>query len=173
MSEKVVNDINSNGSELDKNCTDEVVSGPDIVPSNAQSDNVNAENNSQTDHNLANTRELSPLKTDGQISETEKLLKTELIKIKAEYEACLERENELSTKLHKIDFQTVKVAELEILNEELREQLNESLKECGSLKQELQKYVSELCYKISDQTLNVAIKISQDCSHIVDIVVKF
>ena len=143
MSEKVINDINSNGSETHKNCTDEVDSCSD-VKGNDQSesdinDDINTENNGQTEHNLANNQECSTLKTEGQISETEQLLKTELIKIKTEYEACLERENELSTKLQKIDFQTVKVAELEILNEELREQLNESLKECGSLRQDLEK----------------------------------
>ena len=143
MSEQVINDINSNGTELHKNCTDQVDSGSDIEANNAQTDDVNTENNGPTDHNLANTQELLPLKKENQISETERLLKTELIKIKAEYETCLERENELSTKLHKIDFQTVKVAELEILNEELREQLNESLKECGSLRQELENVVRE------------------------------
>lgn len=139
MSETVINDINSNGSELHKNCTDETGSCSDIGATE-QSDDINAENNGQTEHdNMANSQEIPSLKTENQTSETEQELKTQLIKIKTEYRACLERESELSTKLQKIDFQTVKVAELEILNEELREQLNESLKECGSLKQDLEK----------------------------------
>ena len=141
MSEKVINDINSNGSELRKNCTNELDSCPD-VSLNEQNDGINTECDGQTEHNNEpNAQEIPALKTEGECSEIEQLLKTELIKITAEYEACLERENELTTKLQKIDFQTVKVAELEILNEELREQLNESLKECGSLKQDLEKYV--------------------------------
>ncbi|CAB4008727.1 Hypothetical predicted protein [Paramuricea clavata] len=146
MSETVRNDINSNGSELHKNCTDETGSCSDIR-ANEQSDDINAENNGQTEHdNMANSQEneeIPSLKTEKQTSETEQELKTELIKIKTEYKACLERESELSTKLQKIDFQTVKVAELEILNEELREQLNESLKECGSLKQDLENVIQE------------------------------
>jgi hypothetical protein len=142
MSETVRNDLNSNGSELHKNCTNETGSCSDIR-ANEQSDDINAENNGQTEHdNMANSQEneeIPSLKTEKQTVETEQELKTELVKIKTEYKACLERESELSTKLQKIDFQTVKVAELEILNEELREQLNESLKECGSLKQDLEK----------------------------------
>ena len=96
--------------------------------------------NDQTDHSsLSNCHEVTSLKTEEQTSEKEHKLKTELMRVKAELKASLDRESELSTKLQKVDFQTVKVAELEILNEELREQLNDSLKECGCLKQDLEK----------------------------------
>ncbi len=69
MSEKVINDINSNGSETHKNCTDEVDSCSD-AKGNDQSeldinDDINTENNGQTEHNLANNQECSTLKDRG------------------------------------------------------------------------------------------------------------
>ena len=144
MSEKVSNDVNGNGSDLRKNCTNELDSCPD-VNLNDQNDDINTECDGQTErNNYPSVQEMPAVETDIETSEVEQLLKTELIKITDEYEACVERENELRAKLQKIDFQTVKVAELEILNEELREQLNESLKECGSLKQDLEKYVHDI-----------------------------
>ncbi|XP_028391499.1 coiled-coil domain-containing protein 186-like [Dendronephthya gigantea] len=140
MSEEVINDINSNGSDVQKNCTDKMDSDIKVSKKDQSFD----ENIDPTEHNnLSNCNEITSLKTDEQTSEKEHELKRELIRIKAELKASSERENELSTKLQKIDFQTVKVAELEILNEELREQLNDSLKECGCLKRDLENVIQE------------------------------
>ena len=139
MSEKTTNDINSNGSELHEKL-EGVSSSFDNKKGNEHNNDINAENDGEIDPgNVTNTQETPSIKKEDKTSRTEQLLKTELIKIRADYTACLEREQDLSSKLQKIDFQTVKVAELEILNEELREQLNESLKECGCLKQDLEK----------------------------------
>lgn len=77
--------------------------------------------------------------TEYSLSDDERFRK-DFLKLKADYNASLEREHELSIKLQKFDSQTVQIAELEILNEELREQLNDSLKECADLGKDLERY---------------------------------
>lgn len=80
--------------------------------------------------------------TEYSLSDDERFRK-DFLKLKADYNASLEREHELSIKLQKFDSQTVQIAELEILNEELREQLNDSLKECADLGKDLESVIQE------------------------------
>lgn len=144
MSDEVRNGTTSNESEFHESIVDQGDLCSNRKPHEQSDNDINGENNDQSQNNIAihnDQEKVLSSKTGGQISEREQKLRTELLKIQADCDASLEREKELATKLQKIDFQTVKVAELEVLNEELREQLNESLKECGSLKQDLKKYV--------------------------------
>ena len=135
MSEQIVNDINSNGADFDKTSMENTESCSDLE--------ANDKNDAEHDGtiglgNVSSTQEVSILKRGDLASDTDKI-KRELVRLKAEHKASLERENELSKRVQKFHSQTVQIAELEILNEELREQLNDSLKECGCLKQDLER----------------------------------
>lgn len=135
MSESINNDINLNETDLEKS----TVENFDISSEKLSNDqSVDAMVCDSERENFCKSQETSPCERDESIK-NERSLKDELEKIKLDYEDCRQRENDLNEELRKVDFQTVKVAELEILNEELREQLNESLKECCTLREDLTK----------------------------------
>ena len=137
-------DVNGNGSNGFGTCEENGEDDPSTSDVGEDRDViVSTETVKEDIHGQANETEGQNTFTQSSSSDV-KSLKKDLSKLKADYRASLEREDELSIKLKKFDLQTVRIAELDILNEELREQLNESLKECAGLRKDLERYEQDV-----------------------------
>ena len=156
MSDEINTETNSNASGIEKqsneqnNSENTNDSSSNGTMNNTKMDNVdivanNLESDTEKDSHMLgsenNTKGCMTLLLDPEEASTEnERLRKDLAKLKGDLKASLGRENELSIKLQKFDLQTVQIAELDILNEELRDQLNDALKNCTDLSEKLERY---------------------------------